>query len=211
MVTFVVVKRFAHALTWLIAFFSESVRGLYRECLHWPLQPDERMYLAIDASIWGGGAILVVNGCVDKWLTATWTRDDHQRFSLTRGESGNMSFWEALMLLIAARCLLPCAPFIVRIKADNVAALRLAMKLGSKSSILNKVGMELALDQALDRYNLSVCQHIPGVSNVMPDALSRIASGQGYTVPAECKASAKIAEPKRDSNFWKCQKPRVHK
>ena len=30
LVTFVVVKRFAHALTWLIAFFSESVRGLYR-------------------------------------------------------------------------------------------------------------------------------------------------------------------------------------
>ncbi len=79
----------------------------------------------------------MVDNVIRQWFITEWSVADHGRHSLKEGDSGNMSFWEALTLLCAVRLWLPAAPLAgqVRVKSDSLAALRLAVKLASPSAV----------------------------------------------------------------------------
>jgi hypothetical protein len=158
----------------------------------------------MDASIWGGGAILVVDNVIRQWFITEWSNADHVRHCLKKGDSGNMSFWEALTLLCAVRLWLPAAPLAgqVRVKSDSLAALRLAVKLASPSAVLNRIGCELALDLARDLYKLELCQHIAGITNVVPDVLSRQFGPDAKPMPIACTAALQVQLPARGLMFW---------
>ncbi|CAE8651021.1 unnamed protein product, partial [Polarella glacialis] len=61
----------------------------------------------------------------------------------------------------------------VRVKSDSRGALGAILKLCSPSPLLNTVVREIALDLSSGSYDISVLEHIPGVTNYFPDALSR--------------------------------------
>jgi hypothetical protein len=89
-------------------------------------------------------------------------------------------------------------------KSDSLAALRLCLTLGSKSVELNKIGCELALDHADDRYELHFLEHIPGVANTTPDGLSRMYAPIPFERPSQCLNMLRVVAPPRDSCFWRC-------
>ena len=112
---------------------------------------------------------------IRSWFAVEWVDTDFTWHRIRRNFSGSMSYLEALTCLIACRLWLPerrGTPMLM--KSDSLAALRLCLTLGSKSVELNKIGCELALDHADDRYELQFLEHIPGVANTTPDGLSRM-------------------------------------
>lgn len=50
----IVVKSCAHALRWLLAFFQSTVGPFQRKCFNFPMPTLNTVYIAVDASIWGG-------------------------------------------------------------------------------------------------------------------------------------------------------------
>ena len=85
----------------------------------------------------------------------------------------------------------------VRVKSDNVGALRMLLTLSSKAADINVVAMELALTSLDSRQLL---EHIPGVTNVMP-ALSRLWAPSASELPALGDA-VQDRVPDLGSSFW---------
>ena len=172
-----------------------------------PLLPVPGTYIALDASLWGGGGILVVGHRVVEWFATQWTAFDHAVHHIAREDSGNMSYWESLTILIACReWLVRFLGMPVVLKSGSLSALRLALKLGSRSKNLNLIGYEFALDQALGRYQIKLLEHVPGVSNITPDGLSRQFAPTPSAFPIACLNAIECCVKPRDSFFWKCTK-----
>jgi hypothetical protein len=194
------VRRFRHGLQWLRRFFSNFRDKLSQRFELAAVVRDSRAEIAFDASLEGAGAILVVDGILKGWWADTWTSDDYSRFQLKSGDSGNMSLLEAITLLVVCRLWgHKCGSATVRVKGDNLSSLRLAIKLSSPKRGLNRVAMELAMDLAMQRYDLRLLEHIYGISNTLPDALSRHSE---YTVPSVCDPSLRCFSVVRDTHFW---------
>ena len=117
-----------------------------------------------------------------------------------------MTVWEALALLIAFRLWLPRFPqgLAVRIKSDSRGALGAVLKLASPSVPLNAIVREIAFDLASGTYDITELEHIPGVTNVVPDALSRQPPcPDPLPFPKEVASAARARVPRRTSDFWK--------
>eukprot|EP00971_Amphidinium_carterae_P185898 3690566-Amphidinium_carterae.1 len=61
---------------------------------------------------------------------------------------------------------------------------------------------ELAIDLALRRYMLAEVIHIPRVSNIVPDALSRLYPPVPKAIPAMLARAVRRHAPARDASFW---------
>ena len=95
-------QRIAHAIGWLILLFEDPKR-LDREFhvgLHWK---PATLQIQMDASPWGGGAVLLQNGHARSWLATKWARDDERNTGAVIGECMGQAVWEGLAMLIALR------------------------------------------------------------------------------------------------------------
>ena len=201
------VTRIRKGLQWIEAFLSGEIckKGLRR--VYRPVSLDNTSYLAVDASPWGMGGILVLNGSLHRYFKSDITSHDLSKFRATVGESAWNTVWEALALLIAFRLWLPLFPtnVVVRCKSDSRAALGAILKLSTASRSLQPIVREIALDMAQGVYNVQLFQHIPGFTNVLPDALSRLsAPGEaGKPFPSRLQSIQESETPVRDSSFWR--------
>ena len=152
----------------------------------------------------GMGAILLNGSQPKEYFALDLTTDDLRRFSAKRGESGFTTLWEALTLLICIRQWLTRNALLnVRIKSDSLGALRLAMKLSSSSPRLNQVAQGIALHLAIGDAQISLLEHIPGVTNIQADALSRLTAPEAKSIPGFLSNAKRIFPPNRDSDFWR--------
>ena len=115
-----------------------------------------------------------------------------------------MALWEALCLLLAARIWLVRFPIgsVVRVKADNISALYLLAKGKAKSPELQVVAREIALDQAKERYEVTILQHINTKLNITADPLSRQHDPVPPPFPQDCLGEAKRIPIEVGPNFW---------
>ena len=120
--------------------------------------PANILHIAADVCPWGIGAILFQSGKPEKYFADSLRKYDHQLFNAQSGDSAHNTVWEALAVLQALR--------LWRTSEHSI------LKVGVRS--LNRVVSELALDIAEFEYEVDVMTHIPGVSNVWPDAFSRL-------------------------------------
>ena len=73
----------------------------------------------------------------------------------------------------------------MHIKSDSVSALILVLNMRTTGHGTGIIAREIALDIAQNVYRPNVVEHIPGVSNISADALSRLCvPGKPETVPA---------------------------
>ena len=168
--------------------------------VHWSGEGD---FIATNACPWGYAGVKFERHHPVAWFATPLTADDLRRFHATRGESRHNTTWEALALLVAIRLWLPGSCVLARVRSDSLSALRSMVKLASKSADLNLIARELALDSVLGLYIIGMATHIPGVSNILPDDLSRMWAPDPHPFP---KALAGVPEhhaPPRDKSFWK--------
>jgi hypothetical protein len=173
-------KQIQHALVWLSAFIAQAEQRLIRS---FPVCEASRTRLAFwtDASPWGVGAILVTSCAgafqVLEWLATPLFDFELELFGLTRGEPNGQAFYEALAVVVAARAwnhlFVQGAYASFAVRSDSLAALNSARKLSSSDPRLNATMQELALVVATSGVQLDLLEHTPGISNKLPDSLSR--------------------------------------
>ena len=77
------------------------------------------------------------------------------------------------------------------------------MKLSSPSPHLNKVAQEIALHLAIGDAQISLLEHIPGITNIQADALSRLNAAEAESIPGFLSNAMRVFPPNRDSDFWR--------
>jgi hypothetical protein len=161
--------------------------------------------ITTDASPWGFGATLHLQGVLVAALTDELQEDDLARFNLQKGDCRGQSLWEAMAELIAARTWKDWwlgQPWSLCLRGDSTAALGALGKLSSPSQQMNAVCREMALDLAEGAYRVTVLEHVEGKLNLLPDCLSRLCEpGSAKQRPVEL-VGVKFTEVERRSQAW---------
>ena len=161
------------ALEWFKQFFS-GIEGP----LVWKVKAHVRhlccLHVVVDASPWGGGAILYVENRPAETLALQWTADDEARTGARIGDPGSQALWECYMMLRALWCWLKVeSQGFVRIVGDAQGVLAALLKRSAKSPLLNLVVREVTLLLAWNFRSLETI-HVWSEHNEWADALSRI-------------------------------------
>ena len=129
-----------------------------------------------DASVFGLGAYLTVNGKVVSWYASDISREDEKFLDIRKGDEKCQQVAESLNLLVALRTWKEfwCQERVsLEVRSDNIAALTLVMNLKGSSRALNQVARELALDLGDAAFKPGFVTHTPGVASSKADVLSR--------------------------------------
>jgi hypothetical protein len=196
-------RQFRIALDWLHALLVGRHGPLVRTFALEEVWSPDGDYIATDACPWGFAGVLFRNHSPIAWYATPLTGLDLRRFRARKGDSSHNTTWEALALLVAIRLWLPGTSVLARVRSDSLSALRSMVKLCSRSPHLNLVARELALDAVLGLYTIGMAVHIPGVSNKLPDDLSRMWAPEPHAFPAELHGVPEIQPPIRDGSFWR--------
>ena len=205
----VAVVRIAHALKWIHAFLSRkrgSIERTYRTAERFT---QVVVQLVTDASPWGLGAILYLDGKAHEYLADQVTDEDVELLGVTRGDHRSQSVLEALAVLVAVRCWLPKFShlrFLVVTRSDSIAAVGALVAGRSGSAAMNMVVREVTLDLAECVYRLDVAKHIKGTENVFADALSRLHdTNSPKEIPLELKHVKRAVAERRDEAWWRAR------
>ena len=98
----------------------------------------------------------------------------------------------------------------LRVKSDSVSALVLAMNLKTAGRGTSIVAREMALDIASSEYRPHIAEHIPGVDNVIADALSRrFAPDYAFVMPACLAHVPELKLADRDEAYFRTLRPQT--
>jgi hypothetical protein len=154
----------------------------------------------------GHGQYLMTNNVVSEYFCCAVTSLDVRRFSVKIGEPGHTTLWGLLALLLAARLWLANSRrfLAIQVRSDSLGALRVAVKLASRSANLNFIAQELALHMAAHDFEFKLLQHIPGIiANDVPDVLSRQFAMPPKVCPSSCATAVNRSVPERTASFWR--------
>lgn len=130
-----------------------------------------------DASPWGFGTTLAVDGKVQEYIYGKPSDFEEELLTIQIGSSEAQQAMECLGGLVALRhwsSRWQDRQSKLCIKNDNVGALVLLGQLESHSAINSIIAREAALDIGVSSFRPQVAQHIPGITNKTCDYLSRI-------------------------------------
>ena len=127
------------------------------------------------------------------------------------GDAAGQQTWEALAMLVALRAWAPYwreERVLLEVTGDNIGVLHLVSSMRAGGAGCNKIAREIALDLADGVFRPRLCQHTPGTSNVIPDALSRkFQPGFQFVLPQELHLAVEISAPKRWPSYYKATAP----
>jgi hypothetical protein len=202
------------SLRWIRAFFA-GVAGapLVRNIRMRDRRTLDRWLVAVDASPWGLGGILLDQHRVIAAFEDRVQDDDLSRLDLRLGEAAGQSVLEALAALVALRLFAQLAGWDkgaaarIALRSDSKAALGAAINQASPRSMMNAIGAELAYDMGVGDYQVIFFDHTEGVANVSPDWLSRRWAPTGPSGPKERPAALEgvqvLSVPKRADAWWR--------
>ena len=159
----------------------------------------------MDASPTALGGYLKEDGCVVEFFEDAITEEDQQVLKAAAGGSEAQQSWEALAMLCALRLWAPkwrSRRVRLRVKGDNVSALVMIVRMKAKGASNALIARELALDIAEALYGPQVCSHIPGMSNLMADYLSRMRAQGQQDLPAPLGHARQRWLPVRAVGTW---------
>ena len=168
--------------------------------------------MATDASPWGLGAVLSKPDGTMLYIADAITSEDIAIFGYELGDPAGQQTWEALIILVALRCwskLWNHRRVALEVKSDSVSALTATLLLRARGPGPSLVARELALDIAEASFVPDTATHLPGVANVVPDALSRrfqpAADGKSkvWKVPTMLGDSLETIPPVRNRSYYR--------
>ena len=97
-------KQVINSLSWIAAFLALKHGPLIREWhANYFTQEGARICFVLDASPWGLGGILYVDGWPVGFFTSALTQDDVRIHEYKLGDSRGQQTWECLAVLVALR------------------------------------------------------------------------------------------------------------
>ena len=197
-----------HALLWLAAFLHEQKGSLTRRLAVAPRSVQAVTQILCDASPWGLGATLSIDGQTVRWFGTELSDTDLQILGFERGDCRGQALAEALCIAVALREWAPewqDERTLLIARSDAIAALGALNKFSSSTPQLNLVVREVALDLAEGRYDVEVMGHVPAEWNDTPDALSRLYAPEAdkKQVPKELHAVERTWPAPRPRSWWR--------
>ena len=161
--------------------------------------------MAVDASPWGmGGVKWDEHWNPTEYFHAPITQDDIRLLGVRVGESAFMPVLEALAILIAIRLWGQGHEVAFAVRSDALGAIQALTNLRSKNAGVNRVASELALDIVDKQFAPLRLTHIPGISNILPDYLSRMLQPEAKSSrPPELDRARRVEPPARDLKWWR--------
>ena len=201
-----VTKPAGQALSWTRTLLQGSLRDgsgallpLTRVFTVRNWEGSSQMVLRCDASPWGFGGLLEMNGkAVSYWADEVTDLDRR----VCPGQAGDPSFqaeWElyAILISIAVWQGRMAGAHVACLQTDSKAALFACAKLSSNTPTMNSIAAEIALRVVGLQIELG---HVAGVANYEADALSRLC--QGKAVPAHLAEVERATAPVRNADFF---------
>ena len=161
--------------------------------------------VTVDASPTALGGYLKEDDCIVEFFEDAITEHDQAILNAAAGGSEGQQIWEALAMLCALRLWAPrwrSRRVRLRVKGDNVSALVMIVRMKAKGASNGLIARELALDIAEALYEPQVCSHMPGISNVIADYLSRMRSQGQRDLLAPLRHARQRWLPGRDVGSW---------
>ena len=203
-------KQIRTSVDWLRAFTAGQkgtiVRTFSFESHFGTASPLE---ITCDASIWGIGGCLSLKGTPLAYFHDTISAFDETTLGFTRGQPEGQQAFEGLALLVATRLwskMWRSKRFRLALRSDNLGALSIFSAVNGKSSGMNLVAREFALDLGEGVFTPELIQHVPGVMNKTADALSRKTDPvhvKTWVTPAFLRHAKLMTVPPRDAKWWR--------
>ena len=203
------VKQFRLTLLWLQEFLEGRSGAIVRVFdVETFFNHGDRLQITADASIYGLGAWLTVNGVITSWFAVAVEPLDMQVLQRQFHHHESQQACEALCLLVALRLWsteIKRLRATLSVRSDNVGALAVVASLKGSGEALGLVARELALDLGECEYFPKVVEHIPGVANDTADSLSRRfdPSKQPWSAPFLLKNVPEAQVPPRPYSWWR--------
>ena len=201
-------------LHWILAFLDHnSIHCLSKRT--WDvvehMGQGDKITITWDASPWGFGGTLHINGIMVEYLYGVPTEYEIKLLELEIGEAKSQQTMEALGGLVSLRQWSKHWQHrraMLLIRSDNVGALVLFGQLNSKATSNGIIAREAALDFGNSSFSPRTAEHVPGVTNVTCDSLSRIYQPGGkYRVPEKLRTVPRADLAIRDETWWKSVSP----
>ena len=201
---YVQTRRCVHGLRWCAAFLRGQRGSLSRSFFKSPPEPDRVLTISVDASPWGLGGILCRRSEPIAWFASPLQQPDLDRFSAKQGDSAHTTLWELLAVLVAIKAWrTQQVGLTVALRSDSLGALSIIAKGSSRNAGVALVAAELQLELAEFSVHISTLTHIPGISNSLPDSLSRLWAPEKCKIPQELKTVERTWVPLRNAEFWR--------
>ena len=136
---------------------------------------------------------------------------DSKRFGCELGDSSGQQVWEALCILVALTAWQSHwmkRKVALTLKSDNHSALTVASQLKARRN-RTLIAKELSLLYSESSYEPSFYTHIPGVTNVLSDSLSRLWDpSKSDKVPKQLLSIPETKVARRDDGHFQSLHPR---
>ena len=165
--------------------------------------------LALDASPWGLGGVLIIDNKPVSYFASQLSTLDFRRFEFEPGSPNGQQCWECLCALVALRLYRSRwkqKRIRLVVRGDSYCMLSLLLKLRppTSSPSLGLIAREIALDISESVYTPDLATHVPGMSNTFPDALSREHEpGKQFVLPDALLHVPREEVPERDDSFYR--------
>jgi len=202
------VKQIRHTIIWLLTFLSGEMAGIVRRYnLRNFIGRSSRVIITWDASPFGMGGTLQINGSFVEYFAIQISEEDTQFLQTPSGAHEGQQVWEALAGLISLRLWKDYwqgKRAKLHIRADNIGSLTVLTTLKGGSKQLTLIAREYALDLGQAEWKPDVATHIPGISNVTCDALSRLQDpNKSVKIPSCLNEAKRMTPPTRNLQWWK--------
>ena len=165
------------------------------------LIPPSNATVEFDASPWGGGALLRVDGTATEYFVCRWTRASAGHLGVYPGNSKYQSFWEFFTLVLAL--ILWADSYTassLSVLGDSTSALQDALNLSGRREMV-ALAREVAWRQIRGQWQFRV-GHLPAEHNLFADALSRRYAPQPVAFP-DALASARERSALEPMHVWR--------
>ena len=174
-------------ITYLVSAFKNSGR---------------KVRIVGDACVYGMGAYLMIDDIVVSWYATALSNHDEKLLNVQIGDEKHQQVAESLNLLVALRswkqhwCLERVQ---LEVRADNMTALNLIMRLKGSTPQLNQMAREVALDLGDAAFS-----HTPGIASTIANDLSRrFCPGTVFKLPTLLENVPEAHRSNRDNSWWK--------
>ena len=170
-------KQILQTLVWFESLFLNQPRLIERRFTTAAyLREGTYVEIGTDASPWGMGGWLSVDGRIKEYFASPITSEDVSMYGLDTGTPAGQQVWECLAVLVALdiwRNQWADARVNLQVRSDNVTALTLLVKMRPGSPQIAIIAREIALHLVEFSFPPDA-MHTPGVAHVLADELSRI-------------------------------------
>eukprot|EP00435_Cladocopium_sp_Y103_P050142 s2443_g15.t1 len=201
-------KQIAHSVHWLRVFLSGEKAGIIRcYTLEAFNNKGPEIIITWDASPYGMGGTLQVQGTYVEFFASKITEDDEIHLGTKLGSNEGQQTWEALCGLVCLRLWhnwWQSSRAKLRLRNDNMGALTLYAQVKGKSAAHTLLAREFALDLGRAQHRPRVVEHLPGVANTVCDVLSRrYQPGVVFNLPIQLKSAKAVVPPPRPRTWWR--------